>query len=299
MALYSRCLFCGADDLKSSWMRSTHFNKKTFIYKECKSCNLIIVEPLPDEQDLLEMYPPSYQQGIDDTIYKSKLPGLRFSYDFQFALIKKFSPGTAKILDYGCGNANFVINALDRNFNCEGAEFNADHVKILKDAVRNTSFFTINELDLVDQKYDVIRLSNVLEHLINPAEIMQFLKSKLKDGGIFLIEGPIENNSGLAYVIRRFHTKIKNLFIPGKSENHPVTHIFFSNQRNQLDFFEKMGLETVFYKVTENAWPYPEYWSQCKSAGQVLKYLIAKISIFVSTFIPRWGNTFIYAGRKK
>lgn len=298
-----KCLFCDSEKFFQSWMRPTFYNSKKFSYKSCANCKLIIVDPLPDADDMKAMYPISYQQGADRTILSDphiKLPGLRFTYTHHYKLIRQFSGNNSKILDYGCGNANFVVNAIHNNLYCEGTEFSKDHIKILTDCLPESKFYTIDDfLNNSTEKYDVIRLSNVLEHLINPKEILAMLISHLNPDGILLIEGPLETNFSIAFFLRKLHSVIKNIFATKKEEDHSVTHIFFANRENQHMLFKNLDLETLSFEIKENAWPYPETWNSCNSLSMKVKFILAKFSMLTSKLIPVWGNTFIYVGRKK
>ena len=242
------CVYCNDTKYSQSYLPSTTFNGKKFNYLKCKNCEVIYINPLPDEDDYIKMYPPSYQSGIDRTLLKDpykKLPGLRFSYGFQFDLIKKHFSETAAIFDYGCGNANFLINAKEKGFMCDGAEFNQTHVDLLKKEIPTSSFYTIDQFLLnTTKKYSVIRLSNVLEHLHNPHEIILILSSKLAANGILLIEGPLECNFNLAFLTRKFYFKLKQLLKKNNADHKP-THITFTNSKNQLLFFCILWLRKV------------------------------------------------------
>jgi 2-polyprenyl-3-methyl-5-hydroxy-6-metoxy-1,4-benzoquinol methylase len=297
------CVYCNETLFSSSYLPSTTFNGKTFNYLKCKRCDVIYLDPLPSEDDYFKMYPPSYQSGIDNTILNNpykKLPGLRFSYGYQFDLIKKYMSSEVRILDYGCGNANFLINAKSQGFSCDGAEFNKAHVDILKKEIPSSNFYTTEEfLQQTVTQYEVIRLSNVLEHLHNPNEVIKSLQSKLTKDGILLLEGPLECNSNLAFLSRKFYFYLKKLLQKNYLATHDPTHITFTNSKNQLRFFEACGLEKLSYTIIERAWPYPESIRSTIGIGGKSKAIIAQVSMLVSKFVPNWGNTFIYAGRKK
>ena len=195
--LLKQCPFCESKDLSFSYLPSTFFNNKRFDYFKCKNCKLHYVSPFPSQEDFEVIYPPSYQSGVNAEIcldpYK-KISGIRFSYGEQFDLITKYAPGK-KILDYGCGAANFIINARHHGFACDGAEYNPNHIAILKKEIPGSNFYTIEEFFKDDStRYDVIRMSNVLEHLTNPREVTEKLISKLNPNGLLLVEGPIETN---------------------------------------------------------------------------------------------------------
>lgn len=294
------CLFCNSNKLRPSWVRPTIYNGKLFNYKKCSNCSLIQLSPLPNAEDMEQMYPSSYQGGVEHTITAGKMPGLRFSYSFQFNLIEKFAKQNPHILDYGCGNGNFVVNALNKSYICEGSEFGAEHVRLLNDQIPNSQFYSVDDFIKNSGKtYDVIRLSNVLEHLTNPKEILDLLIQRLTPQGILLIEGPLEINFSFAFIFRKIHVLFKNIFYIKKTETHSVTHIFLSNRKNQHSLFKNIGLETLIFKIKENAWPYPEKYELCTSTSDKIKFTLAKISMITAKLFPNWGNTFIYVGRKK
>jgi SAM-dependent methyltransferase len=299
------CPFCSNTVFQKSFYPDNNFNDKIFSYITCQGCELTYLSPLPNADDYDKMYPPSYQNNaatvdIQGDWYE-KLPGLRFSYGYQFDLIKKYIGQNATIMDYGCGNAHFLANAQKAGFKCEGAEYNPAYVAILKRDIHNIDFVTIDDLlsDKVSKKYDVIRLSNVLEHLTNPNDVIRLLSSKLSNKGILLIEGPIEHNFSLAQTFRNTYFKMGKLFNPSRTITFPPYHIFFSNYKNQRSFFEKLGLQEQVFVVEENTWPFPASLKEAHGTQQKIMAIVAKISIgFTRLLSKKWGNTFIYVGKK-
>jgi 2-polyprenyl-3-methyl-5-hydroxy-6-metoxy-1,4-benzoquinol methylase len=297
------CPFCFSSNFTSSYLPGTFFNEKHFRYIRCTGCKLIYVDPFPVTDDFIKMYPPSYQSGIDKNILSEpdkKLAGLRFPYNKHFELIKKYSPGK-KIIDYGCGTANFLINAKYNGFECDGVEYDPRHVALMQSEIQGSNFFLINDfLEKTDPAYDVIRLSNVLEHLTNPNEIIEKLIKRLNPDGILLIEGPVETNPSLALRFRRLYFILSGLIRKTGSVTHPPTHIFFSNSHNQRSFFSRFSLEEIHFELTECAWPFPEKRSEIHGLADFIKYFIAKLSMALSKIsFLKSGNTFIYVGRKK
>ena len=258
---------------------------------------MIYLDPFPSKEDFDAMYPPSYQNGIDTTILTNeniKLKGLRYAYKKHFDLLQLFSPGK-RILDYGCGNGNFVFNALNKGYDCIGAEYNPEHVQLLIKEGKGDAFYSIDQLmKNKELKFDTIRLSNVLEHLTDPRETITTLISKLNPNGILLIEGPIETNPSFAHLFRKIYFKLRK----NKTASHPPTHIFFSNKKNQRNFFKGFPLQEIQFKIAENEWPFPEHLKEIKNASDCFKYLIAKTSKLLAALSKNQGNTFIYAGKK-
>jgi len=296
------CPFCYSTVSSSSYLPDTYFNSKLFKYIKCKNCSLIYLTPFPTQEDFTFIYPVSYQNGINAEIlndpYK-KIPGIRFSYGKQFDLIKQYASGK-KILDYGCGAANFLINAAHNGFECDGVEYNSEHISILKKEIPKSNFYSVEDFfNNNSLHYDVIRLSNVLEHLSNPRDITSRLLPKLNPDGILLIEGPIETNHTFALRIRQVYFNISKFLRKNRAAKHPPTHIFFANSTNQRDFFKHYTLEELHFELSESEWPFPEKWEEADGISGVIKFLIAKLSVSLSYLNKNWGNTFIYVGRKK
>lgn len=71
------CPSCDSIGEKKSYYPDVIFNDKHFSYLQCSDCRLIFISPFPDNEDFIKMYPPSYQNGLNLTIYSDltvKLP---------------------------------------------------------------------------------------------------------------------------------------------------------------------------------------------------------------------------------
>lgn len=293
------CLFCNSKNISPSFLPSTGFNGKKFNYCHCNDCKLNFIAPIPNSEDLLKMYPPSYQDGVDFNILKNpykKLIGLRYSYGKQFDLLRKYKV-SGKILDFGCGNANFLVNANHHGFECDGLEFNPLHVEILNKELPERKFYVYEEFLNSNIKYDVIRLSNVLEHFTDPVETIKQLKKHLKPNGYLFIEGPVEMNFNLALLTRKIYFKLKKRMKGDYTVSHTPTHIIFTNRINQLNFFKQIGFDTTHFELSEAEWPFPNTFKNAKGTVGKLNFLIARFSMLVSKLNKNWGNTFIYLGK--
>jgi 2-polyprenyl-3-methyl-5-hydroxy-6-metoxy-1,4-benzoquinol methylase len=284
------CLFCDSYNITTSTYENTIFNNKEFEYLKCTNCKLVFLNPLPTTEDYIKMYPIEYQ-GKMATIANG-------SYDTLFQKINLFKKSNSQLLDYGCGNGRFVVEAIQNGYTVTGTEYNADLVKSLNQNFRTGTFLTIEEFYNTDKKYDIIFLSNVLEHLSNPKEIMLLLKNRLNKNGIFVIEGPIETNFNLTMPISKLLFYIRKRFL-NKKANHIPTHIFYSNNRNQEQFFISLGLQTLSYEINETHWPFPAKYTECIGLKQKVMFYIADVSVRLNKYFKKWGNNFIYIGKIK
>ncbi len=283
-----KCLFCEHTQTRSTPFEDTVFNNKTFEYVQCTKCDLIFVNPLPDTDDLIKMYPVEYQGNL--AIAASGAYNSLFS---QIQSKGKYS----SILDYGCGGGRFVVEALEKGYSVTGAEYNPELVANLSKTFTKASFLTIDDFYKSDAKYDIIFLSNVLEHLTNPKEIMLKLRERVSENGLFVLEGPVENNFNLTLFTRKIIFFIRKNFF-GKKASHTPTHILYANRKNQEQFLKDIGLTTLYYEIKESNWPYPMRYEDCHSLMQKLMYGIATFSVAMSKIFPFWGNNFVYIGKK-
>jgi SAM-dependent methyltransferase len=180
----------------------------------------------------------------------------------------------------------------------DGVEFSPEVIKKLSEKIKSSFFYAVDTFRDSNTKYGVIRLSNVLEHFTSPRVEFQNILEHLQEGGIVLLEGPLEFNSSMVNWFKWNYLRLRKLLNKDFVTTHSPNHIFFSNYKNQLNFFESSGLKTICYKVKENAWPYPEHLYQVNTPGNLFKYLIGRFSRFIGTFKPRYGNTFLYVGQK-
>lgn len=281
------CLFCESANYKNTPYQDTVFNNKLFKYIKCSNCSLVYVTPLPEQDDLIKMYPIEYQGDLV-TVSTEKYVDL-------LQRIKQTGNFT-HVLDYGCGGGRFVIEALNAGYEVTGTEYNPELIKSLSETFPKAKFYSVADFEQSTQTYDVIFLSNVLEHLTNPKATMNLLKSKLKPNGIFVLEGPVEYNFTLTSVLlKSFFSFRKNVF--NKKVSHPPRHIFYSNAKNQEGFFKSLELKTIFYKIDETPWPFPMNYGECNTLAKKIMFLWASCSILIGKLFPSWGNNFVYIGQ--
>lgn len=284
------CPFCKNKAAKSTVFENTLFNNKTFEYKKCSACKLIYVQPFPNQEDYIAMYPPSYQgEIIEDAEYER-------DFNKIISLVEKHAKGK-KILDFGCGNGAFLAQAAKKKYEGFGIEFDDNLIAELKKKHKNCRFDSVSNFVNNTEKFDVIHMSNVLEHLTNPKEVMEQLQKNLNNDGIFLIYGPIENNYNIALLVRKLFFFTRKIILK-KNNTHAPVHIFYSNAKNQSNFFKHLDLNEIVFEINEQAWPFPSSLSEAKGLTKRVMFLIAKFSQFISNIFPKMGNIFLYVGKK-
>jgi len=93
----------------------------------------------------------------------------------------------SEILDFGCGKAGFLKLTQAISKKSIGLEIN----NVNREYINNIGVTCIKSLsELNDDKFDLITLNHVFEHLNDPINILVDLKKYLKDDGIIIIEVP-------------------------------------------------------------------------------------------------------------
>jgi len=108
----------------------------------------------------------------------------KLNLNYKYKIISKYNKN-GKILDYGCGNGVFLNYIQTKNYKGKGYEPN-------EDAKKSSLKMGLNLIENLnaDEKFDVITLWHVLEHIPNPDEILEKLKLLLTEKGKLIIAVP-------------------------------------------------------------------------------------------------------------
>ena len=262
------CLLCKSILTKKAFPFYTNYNGIFFEYFKCIQCSATCIHPRPDKLTLKKIYnKDTYHNKFYSTEDHEK-------YSISVLYLEKFIKKNLVILDYGCG-AGYFLKALEKkNYKVMGVDFEEDLINNLN---KKYNTFTISEFENNENlnNFDVIHLGDVLEHLVNPIEIINLIIKRIKPGGYLYIEGPLERNLSFVNFSILLYGNFRNLFFFFKKRNHTPTHLFFVNLITQLNFFNQFtSLSIVNYKVYETGWPYVNQ--------NFFKSVIAKLSIFLS-----------------
>jgi 2-polyprenyl-3-methyl-5-hydroxy-6-metoxy-1,4-benzoquinol methylase len=111
-----------------------------------------------------------------------------------FDKIKSILPllkGDEKIIDIGCGHGSVTHELVKKGFEVTGVEINDEALESLK----NKGFRTIKR-DItmplnIDEKFYIIFILDVLEHIFNPFALLTEAKEITKENGYIIISVPL------------------------------------------------------------------------------------------------------------
>tara|TARA_R100001377_G_C3194035_1_gene111782 strand:- start:1864 stop:2625 length:762 start_codon:yes stop_codon:yes gene_type:complete len=101
-----------------------------------------------------------------------------------------------KVLDVGCGSGDVAIGMSDLGAKSVlGIDYSDEAIKLAKEKNKknNVNFEVVSYTD-INEKYDVITLVGVLEHIENPSDAVNKLYSLLNENGKLVFECPSFQN---------------------------------------------------------------------------------------------------------
>ncbi len=157
----------------------------------CDSCGFKFTNPVPAPEVIGKYYKSEEYISHSDTKKGliSRLYHLvrNFTLKSKLQLIGGRSEGM-RLLDYGCGTGSFLEVCKNAGWLVTGMEPDEDAAKL---ASRSGAIYPdLQTLKLRDQKYDVITLWHVLEHVSDLAETLSFFTEVLLPGGRLIIAVP-------------------------------------------------------------------------------------------------------------
>ena len=180
MKEYKNYYCTSKDTLVSNELFSVYFNKNFSIAKT----------KIKEDEDMYRFYESSnytphqtFQNTLADKIYFISRKVMLY---FKYKTIQPCVP-LKNILDYGCGNGEFLQYVSKRGLNAIGVEKSNHSLKICKK--KNLKVFSTIK-HLVNKKFDVISLWHVLEHVSNPSKTVSVLSTILSNKGYFVIAVP-------------------------------------------------------------------------------------------------------------
>lgn len=246
----AKCPLCGSGSAGSGFPNGLTWKGSTYCYAKCSSCKTSFVWPQPSDSELASMY---HADEYHATHY-SEMDMHR--YLPQVRVILDQVPQAETLLDFGCGNGSFLRAASSVGFNCTGAEYQQSAADQASTSSK-VPVMTIEELFSGGQKFDVIHLGDVIEHLKDPASIIRLLEAHLQPDGYFVCAGPLELGPSLvSWSSQAFQMVKKATGRTGFAEL-PPAHLIVTNSRAQRRFFEQtLGHSIKVFDVSENGWPY-------------------------------------------
>lgn len=158
-------------------------HKRDFKIVRCTSCNFVYVKDTFDHSLL------NHQDSMDTK--KIKIPNPRRRHWLVYGFLEKIKDKNPKILEIGCGFGELVNLCTKNGFNYTAIEPSQHRSSVLQKEGLPVITETVEEhLETSSDKYDVVIMDNVLEHVPEPKKIIDSLKGLMNKDAILIIIVP-------------------------------------------------------------------------------------------------------------
>lgn len=196
--------FCGCADYEIISTTSRHRNNFTIV--RCLHCSTLRINPYMSEDSVTFYYKEIYGRVKRKHISPEDLYNAQKNKKSASALFHKLSKyfkPSDKILDFGSGPGGRLDEFKQQGFiNLHIFDYDEKYMAY----GLNQGFKSHNK----EQKYNLIIISHVVEHINDPVKTLKELASNLADGGHIYIEVPMYENT--KHLLGDFHLAHKYYF---------------------------------------------------------------------------------------
>ena len=228
------CLFCGSHDLSEfvDQVRDWFFRSVpgSFAYRRCLACGTLVLDRRPTGEHLSLAYANYYThesepeaarpgparrvwQAVSRGFVRHRFGGSSRIRDRLCAGVvdrlprrrlgvmahHRFLPGTpSRVLDYGCGNGDFLLRAKALGHSVAGIDFDEAAVAIAASRGLDVRTSGQAQSERFDQGFDMVTANHVLEHVADPRGLLRQFHGWLAPGGRLYLEMPNAQAGGIA-----------------------------------------------------------------------------------------------------
>lgn len=277
----TQCASCGQPTpetvLASRWIESLPENQVfdgRLRIVECQVCGLRYLNPMPDPRDLGQIY--SYDVYEDSTNHNPVLQ------QFFHATLVRQCPQLRRVLEIGCGTGEFLAFLESKGLEVAGVEF-ADSAQRVR--FKGKLYVgRMEDLEIPQASFDGVLLLNVIEHLIDPLDVLKKIRRMLAPKGVLLLRHP---NSDLFFnPLYRYLVEFpkyllhRSLLRRGKKTKFTILgfqnqHLFYFDRRSVTRMLDQAGLCIQDYTTVD---PYNRRrFARALREGKVLEAAVAGI----------------------
>lgn len=222
-------------------------NKKYI--KSVTSEGYVSVNPLPTSQELKEFYAETYYQAPKSSTYQESYDSLELEYKslkckiLFHALSAAQSTQGKTFLDIGAGEGFLLNEAFSNVYEVTGLDFSAYGVKkffphLMPYHIQGDIFESLSCLISSSKKFSVCTSTNVLEHVLNPELLIQYMKQLVEPNGLLVITVPNDYSHLQLLAQKLGHIDDDFWFTPPH-------HLHYFNTESFVNFIKNRDLEIL------------------------------------------------------
>ncbi len=286
------CNLCGAHDAR------VLFRKDSTDFLQCRQCGLEWVHPLPDMDEMRELYSsPKYyktdnisQCGYSDYVRNKHLYVNLFNRRLDEIL--RYTDGKqGRLLDVGCATGVLLELARLRGWEVSGVDISAYATGIAREFYCLDAFTgELAGAEYPDEHFDVVVMDDLIEHVADPAALVRESWRILKAGGLLTLNTP--NRAGLWHLLmgrRWFHYR--------QSE-----HTYFYAPQVIADQLNRHGFEVLEIhsssKIIDLNYAFGRLRYYNMAVSDLLSRTVGRLLISSVTFPIRVGEMVVFARKR-
>lgn len=308
------CYLCGEQgNLFYKGLKDRRCNTKgTWDFLNCSKCGLVWLNPYPLPSEFEKIYTDDYAIHEADNLNEEKISLVsKQRKDINLALravalgcpklvnekeyvagkiLSLFAPlkeiaiigsrclkaiPKGKILDVGCANGGFLAMMQKTGWKVFGVEPDG---KARKNAQNNFNIPVVSEItDITDHCFDVVTMSHVVEHVIDPIMFLKEVYNLLRPGGKLVIITP------------NIQSREHAIFQDSLSHLDPPRHIYLFSKSTLRNCVQKAGFMVEMLRTTE--WYSRGTW--CESMMIRKNGMIKNTNLSRTLKFQGWGFQFL------
>ncbi|MDP1721973.1 MAG: class I SAM-dependent methyltransferase [Candidatus Gottesmanbacteria bacterium] len=223
--------------------------KSKYSIVKCDNCDFVFTTPIPSQEEIATYYS---KFDYKDSLSAEKV--IRLDARRSLEKISKFAKMKGELLDVGCGRGYLLDEARKLGWKTHGV----DASKLVTDYATNTLRLNVFCRDIFlfrpEHTYDLVILNQVIEHFINPEELINHCGKYLVKGGLLYIATPNVESVSARVLKDNFDHYI------------PPEHLSYFSQHTIKRSLEKLGFKILYI----GSWSYPS------DLGGIIKTLLGK-----------------------
>ena len=188
------CCACDSTErelIGRGWDYEYRTGPDVFDAQKCRVCGNVYLDPRPDVSEFQRIYTQEYHSLEFTEENFSLIHQVRSKLEANRLLrYCEGAPADARILDVGCGDG-FHLKLLRRygpaGWTLEGVDLDPRAVQVAARSGITVHEGTIEELDLGENRYDVVYTIMTVEHVAHPDRMLAAIHRLLKPGGRLVI----------------------------------------------------------------------------------------------------------------
>jgi 2-polyprenyl-3-methyl-5-hydroxy-6-metoxy-1,4-benzoquinol methylase len=285
-----RCVICDSVSRRTfSTRRSVRFAGRVRRFTRCTACGSRSLNPMPSEAELAILYGAEYNNDAEPG---PSIEGDPRADDWLLDRLAIAKPD--RFVDFGCGSGSLLARVAATGVEALGFDLDPAGVAAASSASGCAVYMLASVRDH-QASADMVHIGDVLEHVPDPDHVLRQACSLLRPGGVVLAQGPLEANLSFFNAV----LSLTALARRGRPVESPPYHVHLVTARGQQALFERVGLMTEEFDVSDVAWPAPARWTRAASSSRILGlFILRRLSTAVRLFAPgRMSNRFRYRGR--